>query len=79
MAGGARGAINALGNLSGFFAPMLLGYMIQNYSRDAGMYIFAVLVFLAAVIVWSMPKNAETKAAVEKTRDHVAATTNAHA
>ena len=53
--------------------------MIQNYSRDAGMYIFAVLVFLAAVIVWSMPKNAETKAAVEKTREHVAATTNAHA
>ncbi|PAV39169.1 hypothetical protein CJ260_05245 [Megasphaera sp. ASD88] len=79
VAGGARGAINALGNLSGFFAPMLLGYMIQNYSRDAGMYIFAVLVFLAAVIVWSMPKNAETKAAVEKTREHVAATTNAHA
>ncbi len=36
MAGGARGVINALGNLGGFCGPYAVGVLITLYSKDAG-------------------------------------------
>jgi hypothetical protein len=42
MAGGARGVINALGNLGGFCGPYAVGVLITLYSKDAGVYCLAV-------------------------------------
>jgi sugar phosphate permease len=61
VAGGVRGIVNALGNLSGFFAPMLLGYMTREFNRDIGMYILAVLMFVGVAVAWTMPKIIEGK------------------
>jgi nitrate/nitrite transporter NarK len=43
MAGGARGVINALGNLGGFCGPYAVGVLITLYSKDAGVYCLAFL------------------------------------
>jgi MFS family permease len=40
--GGARGVINALGNLGGFCGPYAVGVLITLYSKDAGVYCLAI-------------------------------------
>ncbi|PEC50982.1 2-ketogluconate transporter [Bacillus sp. AFS077874] len=55
VAGGARGAINALGNLGGFFGPYIVGFLIQYFNFNTGIYTLVVLLFVAAFIAATLP------------------------
>jgi hypothetical protein len=75
MAGGARGVINALGNLGGFCGPYAVGVLITLYSKDAGVYCLAISLALAALMALLLPSKCETGAAPVKTmspRKHAA-------
>ena len=75
MAGGARGVINALGNLGGFCGPYAVGVLITLYSKDAGVYCLAISLALAALMALLLPSKCDTGAAPVKTmspRKHAA-------
>jgi sugar phosphate permease len=56
VAGGARGALNALGNLGGFCGPFLVGWCITQFgSTDYGMLAMVVALGLAVVIALTLP------------------------
>ena len=56
VAGGARGAINALGNLGGFIGPYLMGVLKDAFgSTDYGVLALVVLLVIAAGIAMSLP------------------------
>lgn len=59
MAGGARGVINALGNLGGFCGPYIVGVLITLYSKDAGVYCLAVSLFIAALLGFLLPASCD--------------------
>ena len=59
VAGGARGVLNALGNLGGFAGPYAVGVLIQFYSYDFGIYFLVALLVLGALLTISLPKNVE--------------------
>jgi sugar phosphate permease len=59
LAGGARGFINALGNLGGFCGPYAVGVLITMYSRDAGVYCLAVSLAVSAVLALLLPEDHE--------------------
>ncbi len=61
VAGGARGAINALGNLGGFFGPFIVGYLIQMYNCNIGVYSLVGLLLIAAVITATLPNSVEAE------------------
>jgi MFS family permease len=65
VAGGARGAINALGNLGGFFGPYIVGLMIQMYNYNIGVYSLVGLLFLAAAITATLPNSVEAEPKIE--------------
>ncbi|MGR3886539.1 MFS transporter [Pseudomonas sp. 1152_12] len=58
-AGGARGLINALGNLGGFCGPYIVGVLISQYSQSIGVYSLALSVALAAVLAMILPRKCE--------------------
>lgn len=58
-AGGARGLINALGNLGGFCGPYIVGVLISQYSQSIGVYSLALSVALAAVLAMTLPHKCE--------------------
>lgn len=62
MAGGARGVINALGNLGGFCGPYAVGLLITFYSKDAGVYCLAVSLTLAALMALLLPARCDVPA-----------------
>lgn len=66
MAGGARGVINALGNLGGFCGPYAVGIMITYYSKDAGVYCLAISLALAALLALLLPAKCDAKSELEK-------------
>ncbi|WP_341315445.1 MFS transporter [Paraburkholderia sp. IMGN_8] len=59
QAGGARGLINALGNLGGFCGPYAVGVLIQHYSANVGVYCLAIALVVAAVIAVTLPARCE--------------------
>ncbi|MDW3685974.1 MFS transporter [Cupriavidus sp. CV2] len=59
VAGGARGLINALGNLGGFCGPYVVGVLIQRYDGGVGVYCLAGALVLAAVISSTLPARCE--------------------
>ncbi|HEY2454848.1 MAG TPA: MFS transporter [Scandinavium sp.] len=60
MAGGARGVINALGNLGGFCGPYAVGVLITLYSKDAGVYCLAISLAIAALLALLLPTQCDT-------------------
>lgn len=75
MAGGARGVINALGNLGGFCGPYAVGVLITLYSKDAGVYCLAISLALAALMALLLPAKCDAGATPAKTmtpRKHAA-------
>ena len=62
MAGGARGVINALGNLGGFCGPYAVGVLITLYSKDAGVYCLAISLALAALMAVLLPAKCDAGA-----------------
>ncbi|MDJ1652396.1 MFS transporter [Raoultella sp. Ech2A] len=59
MAGGARGVINALGNLGGFCGPYAVGVLITLYSKDAGVYCLAISLAIAALMALLLPSRCD--------------------
>lgn len=57
IAGGARGAINALGNLGGFCGPFLVGYLIQHYTESSGILCLSAALVIATALVFTLPKT----------------------
>ncbi len=55
VAGGARGVINALGNLGGFCGPYAVGVLITLYSKDAGVYCLAASLAIASLLALMLP------------------------
>jgi sugar phosphate permease len=58
-AGGARGLINALGNLGGFCGPYAVGVLTQHLSSAAGVYSLAVTLAIAGLLSMALPKRCE--------------------
>ncbi|MNM65517.1 putative tartrate transporter [compost metagenome] len=58
-AGGARGVINALGNLGGFCGPYFVGVLISQYDQSVGVYSLAISVALAALLAWVLPAKCD--------------------
>jgi MFS family permease len=58
-AGGARGVINALGNLGGFCGPYIVGVLISQYDQSVGVYSLALSVALAAVLAMLLPTKCD--------------------
>ncbi|MGS3448288.1 MFS transporter [Klebsiella electrica] len=63
MAGGARGVINALGNLGGFCGPYAVGVLITLYSKDAGVYCLAISLAIAALMALLLPSRCDANSA----------------
>jgi MFS family permease len=59
VAGGARGVINALGNLGGFCGPYLVGVLIQKYDASIGVYSLAAALVLAGGIAATLPRKCD--------------------
>ncbi|HKN04330.1 MAG TPA: MFS transporter [Buttiauxella sp.] len=59
MAGGARGVINALGNLGGFCGPYAVGLLITFYSKDAGVYCLAISLAIASLLALLLPAKCD--------------------
>lgn len=59
VAGGARGVINALGNLGGFCGPYFVGVLISQYDQSVGVYSLAISVALAALLAWLLPAKCD--------------------
>lgn len=63
VAGGARGVINALGNLGGFLGPYLMGLLKDAFgSTDYGVLSLVVFLFIAALITASLPIRSDGSA-----------------
>lgn len=59
VAGGARGAINALGNLGGFCGPFLVGFLIQHYNEDAGILCLTASLLIATALAFMLPRTGQ--------------------
>ena len=65
VAGPARGAINALGNLGGFLGPFLMGWLKDMFgSTDAGMFTLVGFLVVSSLIVasLSLPETVQAEA-----------------
>ncbi|MBB5193561.1 sugar phosphate permease [Silvimonas terrae] len=60
VAGGARGVINALGNLGGFCGPYFVGVLITRYDQNVAIYTLAGALAIAALIAACLPGDAQT-------------------
>jgi len=61
VAGGARGVINALGNLGGFCGPYMVGVLIVAYSKDAGVYSLAISLAIASLLALTLPARCDAQ------------------
>ena len=63
VAGSARGAINALGNLGGFLGPFLMGWLKDLYggSLDYGVLTLVVFLVISALITTTLPNTDTAK------------------
>lgn len=68
MAAGARGVINALGNLGGFIGPYMVGWLTYRFNSNVGIY--SLVVFLALGFVLTMSLPAETAGGETKLSDN---------
>ncbi|HEY3426464.1 MAG TPA: MFS transporter [Negativicutes bacterium] len=57
VAGGARGIINALGNLGGFVGPYLVGFITTSVNQNAAIYTLVGFLFVGAAITFSLPSH----------------------
>jgi nitrate/nitrite transporter NarK len=56
IAGGARGLVNGIGNLGGFFGPVLVGWFITVFhSTDYGLYGLAFFLVMAFLLSFTLP------------------------
>ncbi|AYZ30192.1 MFS transporter [Serratia sp. FDAARGOS_506] len=62
VAGGARGVINALGNLGGFCGPYMVGVLISLFSKDVGVYSLAASLAIASVLALMLPTKCDHSA-----------------
>ena len=54
-AGTVSGSMNMMGNMAGFVAPMVGGYILQNYNKDYNMFLYLMsAVYLVGAAVWPM-------------------------
>jgi nitrate/nitrite transporter NarK len=61
VAGAARGAINALGNLGGFLGPFLMGWLKDVFGgTDYGVLALVAFLVISVVITTTLP-NTEQK------------------
>ncbi|MEL5350971.1 MFS transporter [Serratia nevei] len=65
VAGGARGVINALGNLGGFCGPYMVGVLISLFSKDVGVYSLATSLAIASVLALMLPNKCDHSARSE--------------
>ncbi|HEO9035921.1 MULTISPECIES: MFS transporter [Serratia] len=65
VAGGARGVINALGNLGGFCGPYMVGVLISLFSKDIGVYSLAASLAIASVLALMLPNKCDHSARSE--------------
>ena len=61
-AGGARGFINALGNLGGFVGPLLVGFLTAYVSSNAGLYFLVIMLVIGCVVNATVKFNNATLA-----------------
>jgi len=59
VAGGARGVINALGNLGGFCGPYMVGVLISLFNKDVGVYSLAASLAIASVLALMLPNKCD--------------------
>lgn len=59
VAGGARGVINALGNLGGFCGPYMVGVLISAFNKDVGVYSLAISLAIAAILAMMLPPRCD--------------------
>lgn len=67
VAGGARGVINALGNLGGFLGPYIVGWFTSYFSHDAGIYGLIVFLVLGFILTMSLPAVTASTATKQET------------
>ena len=65
VAGGARGVINALGNLGGFCGPYMVGVLISLFSKDVGVYSLAASLAIASMLALMLPNKCDHSARSE--------------
>jgi sugar phosphate permease len=58
IAGGARGIINALGNIGGLVGPWLVGWMITvSHKTNGGIYVLSFSLLLAFLVSFTLPAS----------------------
>ena len=67
-AGGARGLINALGNLGGFCGPYAVGVLIQTSGQGTGVYALSGSLVVATLIALTLPKRCDRQTLPSATR-----------
>ncbi|WP_029422679.1 MFS transporter [Alicyclobacillus macrosporangiidus] len=65
VAGGARGIINALGNLGGFLGPYIVGLLTSIAGSNAGIYGLAVFLALGFLLTLTLPSKVSGKPAAD--------------
>lgn len=78
MAGGARGVINALGNLGGFCGPYAVGVLITFYSKDAGVYCLAISLAIASLLALLLPAKCDAPNSINLAEPDAPLTRTAH-
>lgn len=63
VAGGARGVINALGNLGGFIGPYMVGFLTTSFSQNTALYSLVVFLLISAALTFSLPSQLAGKGA----------------
>jgi MFS transporter, ACS family, glucarate transporter len=54
-AGTVSGSMNMMGNMAGFVAPMVGGYILQNYNKDYHLFMYIMAgVYLVGAAVWPL-------------------------
>jgi nitrate/nitrite transporter NarK len=53
-AGGARGFINALGNLGGFIGPYFVGWLTVVINSNVSIYFLTIAIIIGCLINWSI-------------------------
>lgn len=55
IAGGARGIINAIGNLGGFFGPVMVGWLTTLFGMTFGIYCLVIFLLLGGILTMFLP------------------------
>jgi nitrate/nitrite transporter NarK len=66
VAGGARGIINALGNLGGFVGPFVVGWLRTSFGNfESGIYFLVGMLVIAFLLTISLPSKLDAPVKVE--------------